>query len=204
MRRATTEADAPAKTAQSPSVRGDQVQLLLAAEDGGVVGAIAWLDARDLDWIGKAPPGAAARGDTFAAPGFAVNAMRPCGGPASAPVAARWPRGRRRSRLRGWSGDAMRSSGGPGAHPSRLIPYRLGWTHRWSSACLRHTRGWPAAQMLLGCSGRTCARQCGSSRASAGFVGNRTRRNSLARHRSWSLVRVRFHGLLHAHVVRGS
>jgi hypothetical protein len=46
------------------AVRGDQVQLLLAAEDGGVGGAIAWLEARGLDWIGKAPPGAAARGDT--------------------------------------------------------------------------------------------------------------------------------------------
>lgn len=34
-------------------VRDVQVELLLAAEDGGLRGAIAWLEARGLDWIGK-------------------------------------------------------------------------------------------------------------------------------------------------------
>jgi hypothetical protein len=40
-------------------VKWEQVQLLLAAEDGGVLGAIRWLDERGLDWID--PPGLAQR-----------------------------------------------------------------------------------------------------------------------------------------------
>lgn len=37
-------------------VRDVQLELLLAAEAGGVPGAVAWLEARGLDWIGKPQP----------------------------------------------------------------------------------------------------------------------------------------------------
>jgi hypothetical protein len=38
------------------AMRHDQVELLLVAEGQGLAGAIAWLEARGLDWIGRPEP----------------------------------------------------------------------------------------------------------------------------------------------------
>src|SRR4051812_7705946 len=79
-------------------------------------------------------------------------------------------------------------SGGPDADPSRLIPCRLGWTRRWSSASQRQRGRWPAALMLVAAAiERVLA---SADRPEAAPASSRTghRRELAARHRSGSFA----------------